>query len=117
MVDVDDVNLQEGDILSQAVDDVPQLPGDGAVFLGVVHACVNRNSLNLATCPYDMFFRGGHQDPAGRICCYLGVPKTHEKMMGSFQTPQFSWVFENQPLQNGRKIGHARNFPMGFCSP
>ena len=56
MVDVDDVNLQEGDILSQAVDDVPQLPGDGAIFWGVVHACVNRNSLNLAKSPYDMFF-------------------------------------------------------------
>ena len=53
------MNLQEGDILSQAVDDVPQLPGDGAVFFGVVHACVNRNSLNLATSPYDMFFSGG----------------------------------------------------------
>ena len=69
MVDVDDVNLQEGDILSQAVDDVPQLPGDCAVFFGGW-------SMLLPTCPYDMFFRGGHQHPAGRrqVTEYFGHP-------------------------------------------
>lgn len=105
MVDVDDVNLQEGDILSQAVDDVPQLPGDGAVFWGVVHACVNRNSLNLATSPYDMFFFGGcHQDPAGRrqVTEYFGhpwTPKPIGKMMGSCKPPNFYGCFKTNPYK------------------